>query len=389
MSAGPITFQTLPRYKTILGLGPIPGNVGQILNIFAVDDDSFGVFTWDSSAKGFICWVIDVPSLAITYYKSITDSGNLQTAPILFGPGNFMLPWNDGTTYFFSVRNLKLNNPSPILLMPSASIVPGSMCGAIYSKVFYDGINKRLAFGYYNPINGSMYTSAYQVAGGGLTRAASGFPCYWSIADTWDRTQSAGNGANSQIYTNNISVAYTGNPTIVYRQRFYINLGIDQNGCLFSHKVFASVAECVANGYSVVSIDPNTGAVDGEITASNLSGQYVAAISSTILNTERALGVQGFCDSNIPGLVGLSDGNGVHLFGDGGAWLYLPVQFGGIVTAAITKNYVAGVISFEGMSIGIYQTPSSGVFNGSNLSRYTHGLLNYARPVSVIGKYRA
>lgn len=387
----PIVFPSLARYQTIVGLCALPGNVGQIQNIFAVDDNSFAIFRWDSGAQNpnysWECFVVDVPSLAITHYASTGMSGNLQTQPILFGAGNFLLPWNDGTTYFFSPRNLKLNNPSPILIAPSLTIIPQEKCGAVFSKVYYDDVNKVVAIGYYNALNGSMYTSAYQVGSdGSLIRKASGFPAFWSIRDTWDQT---GGLAGAQICTNNISVLAAGNPTVVYRQRFFINLGIDQNACYLDTRVFNSVSACVAAGFGVIQINPD-GSVIGQVTSTSFSGQYVLNIFQTAFNTGEALPIGGLCDSSIPGLVGYSDGNGVNLFGDGGVWYYLPVQFGGITNSAVTKNFVAGVISFHGMSIGFFQSPSaSQLVNGGSITRNTWKLSNYARPISVTGKYKA
>lgn len=389
----PIVLPQSNRYKTVIGIGALPGNVDTIQNIFSVDDNSFAIFSW-SAGGGFSCWVLDVPTLAVTYYTSTVKDGALQTAPILFGAGNFMLSWNDGTFYFFRVQNLKLNNPSPILLSPSSTTIPLNACGAPFSKTFYDAVNNRLAFGYYNALNGSIFGSVYQVGGGVLARAASGFPGFWSILDTWDRTQATAPGARAQILTNNVSLAFGGNPTQVYRQRFFINLGIDQgrysNGCYLATAVFPGVAQCNAAGYSVIEGPFEDGSVLGEIGPDNFSGQYVLSTFATAFNTGTAIAVAGMCDSNIPGLVGLSDANGVHIFGDGGVWFYIPVQFGTIVNAAITKNYIAGVISFEGMSIGIFQTPSGGqLYNGASVTKNTRKLSNYARPISVTGKYKA
>jgi hypothetical protein len=182
--------------------------------------------------------------------------------------------------------------------------------------------------------------------------------------DPWDKTTTTQGAINSQVASNGIDCSYGGNPTWVSRSAY-----------LLTHGGGEGTPGCPASVF------------DG--TASS-SGDFISNDLQTTLQTSQTIAVQGFCDSILNGLIGLSDGNGIHFFGDGGVWFYLPLQFGGVISAAVTKNYIAGVISYEGMSIGIFQTPSSTqLYNGASVTKTSFGLVNYARPISVIGKYKA
>jgi len=366
----PITLAAAARYKTIAGLARLPGNVGTTQNIFAVDDDSFAVFTWDAGGTySWECRVIDVPTLAITYYRSTGLGGDLQTAPIVAGPGNFILLWNDGSTYTFSVKNLKLNNPSPILI-PFNQGALNTPCFNGIGKSFYCANQRTVSVASYYPNGGAgfgpVFSHNYSVGNSLIAIGPGGFAGWYTSDppyDPWDRTATTAGATNSQIASNGIDCAFGGNPTWVSRSAYLLNYG------------GGGTPGCPASVFNNTAIP---------------SGDFISNFLGTKFQTSQAIAFQGFCDSIINGLVGISDGNGIHLFGDNGVWFYLPLQFGSVVSAAITKNYVAGVISFDSMSIGIFQTPpSSQLYNGSSVSKTSFGLVNFARPVSVIGKYKA
>lgn len=365
---GPIVLPQAPRYKTIAPLiNRIPGNVGQIQNIFTVDDNSFAVFLWDAGA-GWFCWVIDVPSLSVTYYASTGNTGNLQSAPIPYGSGNFLLLWNDGSAYSFNVRNLKLNNPSPILVPFNQGIL-STICFNGIGKIFYSQAQRLITVASYYPNGGAGYgpvfSHNYSMSGGLPVPLGPGGYAGWYTSvppyDPWDRTVNGPAVAGSQISSNGILIGYGGNPTLVSRTAYRLIYGAGGTvGCPAS----------VFNGTATP------------------SGDHVVNDLGTTLGTGTAIAVSGYCDSNIPGLVGLADNASVHLFGDDDVWFQIPLQYGGVVSAAITKNYIAGVIAYLGMSIGFFQTPA-GLYNGSSVNMSKFGLTNFSRPVSVIGKYRA
>lgn len=372
----PITLPQVARYKTIVGLTHLPGNVGQIQNIFAVDDNSFAVFRWDSGVQtpnySWECFVIDVPTLAITHYASTGMSGNLQSAPLVFGPGNFLLIWNDGTSYNFSVRNLKLNNASPILVPYSTGII-STPCYNQVTKIFYCSGQRLVAVGSYYPNGGAgfgpVFSRNYSITGAGapLPLGPGGYAGWYTTApsfDPWNKTGLLLPVSNQQINTNGIDLGFVaGNPTKIARSAYALTSGGGggTQGCPAS----------VFNGTATP------------------SGDQIVDSLGTAFNTGQLLTFVGFADSNIPGLSGITDGGGVHLFGDGGVWFYIPCQFGTLDAAAITKNYIAGVISFTGMSIGFFQTPASGLYNGAAVTKNKWKLSNYARPISVTGKYKA
>jgi hypothetical protein len=370
----PITLPSAALYKAILGFSPMPGNIGQIQNIFAVDDDSFAVFNWDSYPLNYSweCRVIDVPSLAVTYYASTGLSGNIQSAPLSSGPGNFILLWNDGSMYAFSVRNLKLNNPSPILCSFNQNTLE-TPCYNVISKIFYCTDQRTLAVASYYPNGGAGYGPVFSrnyTVGNTLIPIGTGGYAGWYTSvpqyDPWDKTTTTQGATNSQISSNGIDCSYGGNPTWVSRSAY-----------LLTHGDGAGTPGCP------------TSVFDGTATP---SGDFISNSLGTTFQTSQSIAVQGFCDSILNGLIGLSDWYGIHFFGDGGVWFYLPLQFefSGVISAAVTKNYIAGVINHEGMSIEIFQTPSpTQLYNGASVTKTSFGLLNYARPISVIGKYKA
>jgi hypothetical protein len=367
------------------------------LKIYALDDDSCLFFVSSNGTQhGFDAYVIDGTSLATTHYRTVYNPNQPNITKIIaFGGGFFNAVMDDGSSYSFQAANLKLNNSSPILIPQNTLPIPASMCGANLTKLFYDATDSTLAVGYYNALNGSIFAATYKALKGGLQFIGSGFPGFWSVGvDPWDQTGSPA-GSSAQILSNGQTSSYSANPFIVYRQQFKIYPGVPQNNCYLSTAFFPNVAACTATGYTVVSIDPDTGVVTGRVETPN--NALVSSSLSTGFNTGVTVvgGPPAYpCDTNIPGLVAymLPEPQqyyyGLHVFGDNGIWFNLPFLYAGAASCAVTRKHIFVCIFYQGTTIGVIDAPNY-FYNAYSATKQARVLVNNSRPISVTGAFKA
>jgi hypothetical protein len=372
---------------------------GNVLKIYAVDDDSCVIFVGSQAGIfGFKAFVVDGASLARTFYQTTYNPNQPNITKIIpFGGGFFVVFMDDGSVYTFQAVNLKLNNPSPILIAGNP-VVPATACQAILSKIYYDNVNQVVGFGYYNPFNGSIFASTWNVYRGGVDLIAEGFPGFWSLGvDSWDHTaQLAASGINT-ILSNGISTNFAVNPSwTVYRQAFTILPGADQQGC---YKTVKTTNDCGTQpypGYVLTNCTPtNPQTATWELDEPNGSGVY------TGFSLQFATGLTGIpagnivpCDCNISrftAFVPLFTNYGVHVFGDNGVWIYLPYADGGGGQSAVTKKHVFVLVDFQGTTLGVIDVPAGNPWfqNGYSVNRQARTLVNNSRPISVTGAFKA
>ncbi|MGH9436410.1 MAG: hypothetical protein ACRD22_00595 [Terriglobia bacterium] len=371
------------------------------LKIFALDDDSCLFFvSGNGNQYGFDAYVIDGASLATTHYQAVRNSAQPNISKIIsFGGGFFNVLTDDGSSYSFQAANQKLNNASPIMIPANANPIPINQCASNYSKVFYDAVNRVTAFGYYNPDNGSIFAATYKAVPGGFERIASGFPGFWAIdppelypvPDQWDHSESAA-GDTNQVISNGLSIGYNNNPLTIYRQRFLIIPGTDQAACFFTQQAFASLVALQTAGYTLKYIEPGPPPVFvGEVASPNGAGVYTAL--STIFEAGGYQPDVYPSDTNIPNLAPFVMGGamyGLHVFGDGGLWIYLPFADGSAATCAVTKKHIFVMIFYQGTTIGVIDQPPGGFFyNGTGAAHRGIGVVNNTRPISTTGRFKA
>lgn len=321
----------------------------------------------------FVCDI----SGAVTWYttgpQGVNGANNCSNVSkiIPLGGGVFVLAMANGLSYTFQVGNLKLNNAAPISIAGVVSPLSNPCyLNQIPQAYYYDSFRKYLGVGWYNIAGGGgpVYSSTYSVTTGGLVPLVRGYAGHYIVGssnyDPWDHTSVSGTPTSNGMFLALANDPQTGNK------------GISQT------------AVNVYPGNATDCGTPNGAYVTSGIKVSQYSNLNTGG--PTFLN-----------DTNIPGLYGFcSPGNGLtYLFTSIGLLFTLASSgVSGTLQQAVLTRKNLFYMTFSAGGNARYGNIYGGALAGgdsqlpysyANVTKTKFGLSNFARPISLTGKYKA
>lgn len=171
---------------------------------YHLDDNSI-VVIGDGNSLGFFpgkptwtAYVIDIGGRYTQYAATVngTNDGSGILQAIVPGPnGQFLIVDGLGNTFAPTFKNAKLNNPGAILVPQiTGGLAPCSPATSVLHSVYYDIVNRRVAYGFYFGGGGSGTVSARVYSrnvNGTLTVLSEGPAGNWVSGgnDDYDKTQ--------------------------------------------------------------------------------------------------------------------------------------------------------------------------------------------------------
>lgn len=362
-------------------------------NLFAgPDDDSCTLITNYAYINNVAynqtdIYVIDA-SGDYTWYR-LSNLSAAITSILPFGRNKFLITFGDGTTFWFSPNNAKLNNPTPIWVFPASGQL-GIVCGQNFQNIFYDPVLNILIAGYYYPAGqyGTFINSlAYNVnKNGSLNQIASGYAGYADPPNTPDPfNQTGGSGGagigTSWIQTNGVTSGY-GSPQQDYialaRSSYLVSPGGD-NGILCPN-------------------DPGFPPPSNNAYVRSRTSDYLYTLApwqpyytdTTVYPSDTSIDGLLFL-SVLDNLGFIAQGDNVLYFGTNNyvpnpAWSYFQ-------SMAMTSKYLFGQY-FTGNQGGTSSTIISvsanpQISNGGKVYRQSYATVNSVRPISLTGAYKS
>lgn len=350
-------------------------------HFYALDDDSCVVIadaklrTWPF--RSVWIYVLDYSGAYTWYALNYLQAayGYINTIQVL-GPGRFLITLSDAggaanQTFYCVVANKKLNNASPIPIFPGATTLTNP-CYNTNPHVYYDAAQGILAAGFYNPgggFGGPVYSSNYRVqASGSLSLLAQGYVGNFTVNgyDPWDQTGGKAPGAGPyKTGTSGTGVA--------------CSVGVPGTGYWL--------------GYNAYRVNPGLNSGCG-----TPSGASVSSYGSGVIYSTFTLNEPFFVESTIPGVRGLATwGNQqMQLLLDNGLRFLVPFNstISGVTTQTmvITRKWIFANAYQNGYYNAVVRAslPAGwNLYTPNSVAKNKYGLVNFVRPVSVIGKYKA
>lgn len=373
------------------GLGA-NNSAGCGLIIFANADDSVTLFI-DYPNNGLPapnnwysvdCRVVDSQG-AVTWYST----GNIHAGVdyilsiLNLGPGNFLITTSSGHSYNFRVKNLKLNNATPILVSPGTALSNSCAATSNLHSVYFDPVKNLLAAGFYVPagqLGTQIYSTVYSVGkNGSLSVSVDGFTqyscpdCAPPIPNLYDQTNVNNSGSNFYgIQSNGIYCGLTyGFPCAVGAISAQINPGQTQPNCdspngnfvtSRSNQYFQIPGTSPGSAWLLDSVIPNlfgTGQADNNspsgysATAFGVNVSYYVQFSSA---------VRFFRTTNIAVTPN-------YIWATGGA------------PDPITQNVAYGAVYRSTLPVQLDA--------GGAVSKQAYSVINSVRPISLTGAYKS
>lgn len=218
------------------------GNADDSVTLF-VDYPNYGLAA-PNNWYSVDCRVVDSQG-AVTWYSTgnIHAGGDFVISILNLGPGNFLITTSSGHSYNFRVKNLKLNNATPILVPAGIGLSNSCAAPSNLATVYFDPVKNLLAAGFYVPagqLGTQIYSTVYNVGkNGSLSVLVDGFTqyscpdCAPPIPNLYDQTNVDNSGSTYYaIQSNGIySAEVDGYPCAVGAISPQINLGQTQPNC--------------------------------------------------------------------------------------------------------------------------------------------------------------